>query len=187
MKQVILLFIFITTLVSCNKKPMADFSTDKAEYKAGETIQLTNSSVDAEKYKWTFPDGQTSIDKDAKYYLTKDLDDQELSIQLQAYSKNGELSDFATKLVKVKQLSGNLVIYCSSKRPPSSSYYQSGANVYVDGKYSGLLSDSVPEADCFSNKSLTVVVKPGIHNIEVNGVGSRQAIVTENECNKVAF
>ena len=59
--------ILMIGLTSCKKQPEADFTTDKASYIAGETIKLTNKTIDGVTYLWTMPDGQTATSKDVNY------------------------------------------------------------------------------------------------------------------------
>ncbi|MDF2448302.1 MAG: hypothetical protein K0R26_806 [Bacteroidota bacterium] len=98
MKKTIFLSVaFAAVFASCNRQPTADFDTDLSEYYAGETIHTTNKSLDAESYKWTLPDGQTSASKDVDYYLPDNFAAGVYTIELEAISKNGKKRSTAKK------------------------------------------------------------------------------------------
>lgn len=99
------------TLSACQKQPSAEFTTDKAEYTAGETVKLTNTSVDGKTYKWTLPDGQTSNAANVDYTLNENQSDATLSFKLEALSKNGKKTDEASKSVTVKAAKGKVTFW----------------------------------------------------------------------------
>jgi PKD repeat protein len=43
-------------LISCGKEPIADFTWEPKEPKAGEEVKFTNLSTDAKSYSWNFGD-----------------------------------------------------------------------------------------------------------------------------------
>ena len=103
--------IAVLSISSCQKTPVAGFTTDKTEYVAGETIKLINTSTDAETFKWTFPDGTTGTV--ANYDLiTEDTDPAAtLTIKLEAFSKNGKKTSETTKTVTLKAATGNVTFW----------------------------------------------------------------------------
>lgn len=101
-KCLILLLSGCFFLISCNKPPVADFSMDRAEYSAGEVVKLTNKSTDAETYKWTLPDGQTSTSKNVNYTINALTMTGGYSVKLEVKSKNGKKTDTATKNYTLK-------------------------------------------------------------------------------------
>jgi hypothetical protein len=103
--------IAVLSISSCQKTPVAGFTTDKTEYVAGETIKLTNTSTDAETFKWTFPDGTTGTV--ANYDLvTNDTDPAAtLTFKLEAFSKNGKKTSETTKTVTLKAATGNVTFW----------------------------------------------------------------------------
>ncbi len=60
MKQkLIAVFVSITLSIlvaSCGKEPIADFSWEPEQPKAGEEVKFTNLSTDAKSYSWNFGD-----------------------------------------------------------------------------------------------------------------------------------
>ena len=79
------LIILISVLVfSCIKPLAVDFTTDKTQYTAGETVYFTNKTKNAKSYKWTFPDGSTSTKKDATYRIPDDAVYGTLPIKMEA-------------------------------------------------------------------------------------------------------
>jgi hypothetical protein len=89
-------------LQGCQKQPLASFKTDLEEYRVGETVYLTNTSVDAESYAWTFPNGETSTEKSINYIIPQNSNLGVQSIQLKAYSKNKKKVDTKTTFIIVK-------------------------------------------------------------------------------------
>lgn len=90
-----LLGIFSMLAFSCQKQPEASFTTDKTEYIAGETIQLQNTSADAQSYQWTMPDGQMTTSTNANYSINRTWGFGTLNFELKAESKNGKKTSTA--------------------------------------------------------------------------------------------
>lgn len=115
MKKVntILIIAVLTALVfsSCQKQPQADFTTDKTTYVAGETVKLTNTSIDADHYKWTMPDGQTSTSADVDYTTNVNSAAGTLNFKLEAFSKNGNKTDEASRSVTLQAATGDVTFY----------------------------------------------------------------------------
>jgi len=105
MKKVKLLSIAVIavllTMTSCQKQPEASFQTDKASYHAGEKVYLTNTSSDGDSYKWTMPNGDIEDSKNASYTIPQTQAVGQVSFQLEAFSKNHNKSDKASKSVNV--------------------------------------------------------------------------------------
>lgn len=87
----------LALLSGCKKEPEASFSSDKSFYYTGETIHLKNESVDAKSYRWDFPDGSSSTEKDADYTVNSDFYGAPVRIVLNAYRKNGKKTSTASK------------------------------------------------------------------------------------------
>ncbi|MFB6319030.1 PKD domain-containing protein [Saccharicrinis sp. FJH54] len=49
-------FTIVLILISCGKEPIADFTWEPKEPKAGEEVRFTNLSTDATSYSWNFGD-----------------------------------------------------------------------------------------------------------------------------------
>lgn len=109
MKSVIKLGMAIVTVAilftSCQKEPSACFKMDKTEVTAGEKVTLTNCSVDAKTYKWTFPDKSTATAENIEY---TPLDAGSHTIKLEAFSKNGKKTDEITQTLTVKEAMGQV-------------------------------------------------------------------------------
>lgn len=72
--SVLLLFLFS----SCSKTPKAVFTIEDQLYVfprqfcyTGQTIRMSNTSEDAENYKWEFPDGSVSYEKNPSYRISE--------------------------------------------------------------------------------------------------------------------
>jgi PKD repeat protein len=87
----LLLFAF-----ACGKKPVAGFSWQPANPKAGEQVTFVNTSTDAKKYDWNLGNMKISSDKEpVTVYETAG----EYIIDLTA--RNGMKSDTKTQTIKI--------------------------------------------------------------------------------------
>lgn len=93
----------IVLLAGCNKQPGAAFTSDKSLYYAGETIYLKNGSTDAKGYRWDFPDGSSSNEKDATYFVRSDNKGEPVKITLNAFSNKGKKTSTASKSFLLSQ------------------------------------------------------------------------------------
>lgn len=88
-------------------QPVANFTTDKAGYEAGETIVLTSTSQNAGSCKWTLPDGSTKNGTSVNYVAPSVSNNLTLSFRLDVASPKGTKIDYAVKNVTVmKKYSG---------------------------------------------------------------------------------
>lgn len=92
-------------LFSCQKYPSASFTANKQEFNAGETISLTNLSLDADSYEWTFPNGEKSTEKTVSYVIPDNTPSGLYPIQLKAISKNKKKIDIQTLYVSINEIS----------------------------------------------------------------------------------
>ncbi|MDI1355028.1 MAG: hypothetical protein PSX36_08920 [bacterium] len=175
--KTVILFAFLTQ-TGCKKsqttntdlevQPSAEFTTDKAEYKAGETIHLINTSSDSERFRWTFPDGQTGKSSNADFFVSESQVDQTLTFKLEAFSKNGTRSDYSVKTVKAKATEGQLVLYTFF-----GSLLGANADILVDGKafvqVTFSTNTSVPSCGQAGYPTLNIPI--GAHSITVNKGG----------------
>ena len=139
-----LCMIFILT--GCQKQPKASFVTDKTEYVAGETVYLTNTSIDADHYEWTFPGGITATDFQRDYvinpYSIIPGDIGPLTFKLKAYSKNGSKSDEVSQTVYVRPAKGSVVFW----QQTGSGY--GITNVTINGVTSSITSEYGSTPSC---------------------------------------
>jgi len=111
----LLLFIFAATiLISCQKEPQANFTTDKQTYTGGETVYLSNTSLDGDHYVWIVSDGQMSTSKNMVYTTNQYSYGESVSFELIAYSKNGKKTDEITKSITVNAANGTAIFWQSS-------------------------------------------------------------------------
>jgi len=86
---------------SCHKEPVACFTVTPQEIYSGDTVHLTNCSVNCDVYKWHFPDGEESLDKDPSYVFNTEWPvTKEFTITLAAKAKYG-VFDYAEQVIKV--------------------------------------------------------------------------------------
>lgn len=98
-------------LSGCQKQPEASFETDKTEYVAGETVRLTNTTLEGDSYFWILPNGESSSATNVNYPISVDHGDGSLTFKLEAYSKNGKKDDEAEKTVTVKAATGDAIFW----------------------------------------------------------------------------
>jgi len=180
-RSLLIAFVAIISL-SCVKQPTADFKTDTTVYTAGETIKLTNTSIDASKYKWTMPDGQTSTSTHVNYSTPASLNDGILTFKLEALSKNSKKVDEATKAVSIKASTGQLTVWCSDVNSDS-------ITVILDDVPAGFITKSYPNStpNCGDDGCFTQTLKIGYHTISAKRGGvswSGFMNITKNGCSK---
>jgi hypothetical protein len=174
--------ILALSMVSCQKQPVADFSTDKSEYNAGDTVFFTNKSLNAKSVIWTMPDGQTSTNPNLKFYtIYSGLNDGTLNFKLEAYSKNNKKTNEAIKTVKVFALKGTLTVWTSYSSVDTIKVTVDSVSGIVTKYYSS--SPDCGAAGCF-NLTLTV----GTHTIKaiMGGITWPTSTITvsKNNCTK---
>jgi len=172
------------TTIATEALPSADFTFDKTEYGAYETIKLTNTSTNASNFRWTLPDGTTSKTKDLIYTLG-DTEDGTLIFKLDAISEKGTLSDYSTKRVNIKSGTGEVVFY-------SMNFYDI-RNISIDNgpEFQIALDTYRNSATCGQSGCHTMTLKKGVHTVKFNPAGSSINIktftVTTNSCVAVGF
>ncbi|MBU0489368.1 MAG: PKD domain-containing protein [Bacteroidetes bacterium] len=183
MKKTIALLIAVAVVAaSCQKKPDASFTTDKESYTAGETVKLTNTSVDGKSYLWTFPDGQTSVSRDVDYTLDASDAGGQKTIQLEVFSKNGKKKDAATKTINVSPKDGKVVFW---KRTNSSAF---DIAVTINGVTKNVTSESGSIPDCDATGCASFDLAAGTYNYSANdGYYSWNGSITveRNTCSKI--
>lgn len=65
MRNLILLLISLA-LISCGKKPTANFTWTPQNPKAGQEVQFTNTSIDAKKFDWNLGNMKISSEENPK-------------------------------------------------------------------------------------------------------------------------
>ncbi|MFA6501435.1 MAG: hypothetical protein WCT85_01475 [Parachlamydiales bacterium] len=112
MKKIFMLLITCTIIIAgCQKQPVADFSFDKTTYKVGETILLTNNSIDADHYSWTMPDGQILSGENIQYTTNSYNSLGSLNFELMAFSRNDNKSDKIIKSVILERSTGDITFW----------------------------------------------------------------------------
>lgn len=139
--------------------PSADFSFDKTEYGAFETITLSNTSSNASTFRWTLPDGTTSKSKDLVYALG-DTDDGSLLFKLEAISQSGMLLDYSTKKVSIKSGTGQVVFYSNNFYEERTLIIDNGPEIKVN------LATYVQSASCGQSGCYTMNIKKGFHTVK---------------------
>ena len=110
MKRITLQLVFLVLLASCQRQPTANFTTDKTEYQAGDTVHLKNTSEHGKHYIWTMPDGSTQTTTDATYIIPDTTLYSNFTFKLEALSRREKKTNSYSKniLATIKpKLSGN--------------------------------------------------------------------------------
>ncbi len=168
----------ILLISSCNKLPVADFTTNQGEYSAGDKVQLTNKSENAKSYIWTLPDGTTRKEENVTFTTNSSMIGNRL-IKLEAFSKNGTKSNYAVKAITIKTATGKLVLYDGQSYPGS-------VTIYVDGQYHTQTTfptgPTVPTCDQAGYP--TVSLTEGSHVVQVSGPSTwtKTVIINANKC-----
>ena len=177
--QAFLIFLVLTELfTACAKEPVSDFSTNKEEYLAGDTVVLTNNSSDAESCKWIIPGGEMSS-RDAKFKLDPELNDGTITITLESYSRNNKKVSKSTKTIPVFA-SGQITFRSSSSGFPKI--------IYVDDVRVGSISKEFdPQTGCELGSCFTTLIKVGPHNIKSAGGGAGTGGITIAKGDKAVY
>lgn len=106
MKKLKTIFIGLSviSIISCQKEPFANFTTDKDIYRPGETIHCTDVSNDAYSWNWTTPDGRTVRTQNFDYVIDINSPNVNKKITLEVSSKKGKKTSTCSKTVSVQQL-----------------------------------------------------------------------------------
>lgn len=188
--KITLLLTSVLLGTTCKKKateetqPSADFTAGKAEYLAGETIELSNTSSDAATYRWTLPNGTTSKSKDISFATDANQSDGVVTFKLEAIAKGGLKSDYVVKQVSVRAATGQMVLYYTSN-------FGADFNVTIDGQGMGSanFSPGTTVPSCGQSGFPTYTLKTGTHTIftQSNGLGTWSGTfeIKKGECTKV--
>ena len=133
------LFLFIILISGCRKQPTSEFTTDKSEYSAGETVTFSNYSKDAKKCEWTVtsPNGSiVNIEGERPIYKIPTLgQDGNYTITLNTFSKKNKKTSSSYKSVLVKTLRGHIRIVDNNFNYDPVINYSVQIDNETDGKY----------------------------------------------------
>jgi hypothetical protein len=96
-----IVFVFLFSFYSCQKRPEANFVSDKDSYIKGETIRIINTSNNSSKFKWTLPDGKRTNSVNVNYYIDSLNKDSVFYFRLKAYGIKKHVVSVKTKAIKV--------------------------------------------------------------------------------------
>lgn len=149
------------------KVPVAEFITDKPEYIAGETVQLINTSTDAETYRWTLPNGATTKSKDVSFATASSTFDTKVLFKLEAISKSGLKSDYVVKEITVRTPTGTLMLFNSFSLTQNRS-------IYIDTVYYGAFSFPGAQSSpaCGQSGYTSFNLKAGTHVLTFSASGA---------------
>lgn len=212
MKKVVLFIALSLTFLTCKKKPtetnatiqgtptvanpaldeavpVANFTSNKTEYEAGETVELTNTSTDANNVRWTLPDGTTSRQNTVSFTTyTNIFTTTNYNVSLEAISKSGLKSDLIVKAVKVNPGKGTLSLY-------STFYLAINVDITIDGvpvNKANFNNYAIP-VNCNNSAFSNYLVAIGTHTITYDGFqtngnsfsGSKIVNITYGGCTKL--
>ena len=173
-------FICFIVLQSCNRTPTASFTSDKEEYSAGETIQLTNTSTNGFSYKWEAPGLTTPLTgKNASIIARKQGTYQ---ITLTVFSKNGKKSSSTSRTIVVKAGKGQLVIYTST-------YPVLPIAIKIDNVPFGVITQTYSNPPfCGASGCINAELEAGVHQFEMSSSGMTvpfTGTIDAGECNQM--
>ncbi len=192
----LLLFLFSTckkdavTEVAEEKVPVADFSSNKPDYNLGETIELTNASVDAETIRWTLPDGTTSKANTVSYPTSESNVVKSLDFKLEATSKSGIKTDYIVKKIYVKPPIGKLLISQTNWPNGIAGELTIGSEFKGEVNLKSAIGSDV--LNCENQNYLIFDVPIGITTViftdKINGFPHTRTIyISKVNCNKLLF
>ena len=152
----------LITLSSCQKKPVASFTTGKDVYAKGEEITVSNTSTDAYFYAWALkgPNEARSEEKEPSFYLTQAGNYQ---LSLSCYSKYGKFISKDSKAITVNEYVGQYIFYTDDLGSTFTS-----AKVFIDDTYVGTITQNYYSAPgCGATGCVTTGIRDGIHDIRV--------------------
>lgn len=89
-KSVLIFFAAAFLILSCKKQPEAGFTVNDDTPYSGQTLTFTNTTVDGDRFEWTFGDGATSfLENPTHTYLSQGT----YTVKLKAYSKKDKKED----------------------------------------------------------------------------------------------
>ena len=98
-KTILLSALTVLVFSSCQKQPKADFTMSKTECYVGESVTMTDKSVDAKSYKWSIDNIEKGTGSSVSYYAENSG---VKVVKLETFSKNGKKSNSNTKTLTVK-------------------------------------------------------------------------------------
>lgn len=106
MKKTLFVVLGLMIFISCGKKVQSSFIADKTEISAGESVQFTNTAVDAAFYHWKFGDGTESREANPLHIFTKSGD---MNVMLHVSNKGGDRWDNYSQTIRVNGFNLNFV------------------------------------------------------------------------------
>lgn len=98
MKRIVYLFMALSLILfSCEKSPVASFSTDTDQPEVGRPVEFNNNSNNADRFEWDFGDGYMSNESNPVHTFTATGS---YEVTLTITSKNGH-TDTATMTITV--------------------------------------------------------------------------------------
>lgn len=128
----------LTIVISCqptvNPKPIANFSIETVTGKPG-AYKLTNKSQHADRYQWTFGDGQTSTEENPSVqYRTNGV----YNIQLTAKNEVGSDDAANSILVDGVNVAGSVMFWTNARGDSTD------IEVYVENTLQGAITTFLP-------------------------------------------
>lgn len=137
MKRALLtLVICMFTFFGCNKDdeeatPKASFTPSLTNVTVNETIYFTNTSTDADHYRWDFGDGKTSNELAPSHAYSSVGN---YTVTLTAYSKSEEKKDTFTSSISVKGL-GDVMFWTDESTIYNITVTLDGSSKKITGYY----------------------------------------------------
>lgn len=157
--KILVQVVVIILLTACAKQPKADFTMEKTHYTEGDFVVCINNSTDAKSSKWTFPDGTTSMQRNASWPIMPGTAAGEKAIKLEVFYGRNK-SDEITKTFTLNPQYCTLTVWASNSAQSLS--------VYLDNAYWGVISTYyTSDPGCNAAGCLSKVLAPGDHTLQV--------------------
>lgn len=184
MKKAIILATLTLILFGC-KKPDAGFTTDSNQYGPGDEIKFTNTSTNAKKYKWTFPDGTTSTSQNPTYKLPDDQPLGAVDVKLETQTSSGKTKDEVSRSIDIGG-TGDLVFWTKNEKQYT---------VVVDDTkygYYNQLNFATGPPECGDTRFANFNLSVGVHKYKIIGTSSNTLasgtiLIKRNTCIATEF
>ena len=195
MKNITLALLSMSVLIaSCSKQPVANFTTDKDTYTAGESIVCSNTSEDAVVYDWEYlsaSSGQTITEQiigdhdSIKIETTNAYGNGEFEIKLTVTNEKRDNTDEITKTVNIIAATGSVTFYTKIQT------HVDEIEVTINGEIKTLTKQFEETADCnedgavyFEDLAVGVLMYSVYHKI-IKVTKTYNILILKDNCQRI--
>lgn len=195
MKNITLALLSMSVLIaSCSKQPVANFTTDKDTYTAGESIVCSNTSENAVVYDWEYlsaSSGQTITEQiigdhdSIKIETTNAYGNGEFEIKLTVTNEKRDNTDEVTKTVNIIAATGSVTFYTKTQT------HVDEIEVTINGEIKTLTKQFEETADCnedgavyFEDLAVGVLMYSVYHKI-IKVTKTYNILILKDNCQRI--